>query len=125
MTDCFCCLASTNLLLSCLFSFGNVFEVNTLPREVASGRGFTRSWGYTKKLRPRTATFGLRIPVGCRRLSGSVFCHLGGASDIQFANGLRFQCELVRRNKCLTQFEQPYGFRYMPSLGKKQRLKVF
>jgi hypothetical protein len=40
MTDCFCCLASTNLLLSCLFSFGNVFEVNTLSREVASGGWF-------------------------------------------------------------------------------------
>ena len=38
MTVCFCSLASTNLLLSCLFSFGNVFEVNTLSREVASGR---------------------------------------------------------------------------------------
>src|SRR5437870_5029174 len=37
MTDCFCSLASTNLLLSCLFSFGNVFEVNTLSRDVASG----------------------------------------------------------------------------------------
>lgn len=40
ITVCFCCLASTNLLHSCLFAIRNVFEDNMLRGEVARKAGF-------------------------------------------------------------------------------------
>src|SRR6266404_6793822 len=87
MTDCFCSLASTNLLLSCYFRLVTSLRLTRCRERWQAEGDFAADGTVCRNTRRRAATFGTaEFPADCRKLGVSLFCHLGWASVIQLSH---------------------------------------